>query len=234
MDFWPPHLEGCICEHYRVSNLDEVAVWHSFARKGFVRLFGQFFAGLLTLRFHLGCVLFGTVLLSGKATCGFLPPCFEECIYKQHRVLIIFSFILFISAALIRHYSRGVYANTWIQFINHMGKKRRGWGTQIGTRTRQMHKQCHCWMKSAVWQVCLKTLHLAFWPICCCATSINKRHVSILDVCCLAVLLFNKATFGFLANVLLGYLLGGGLYECISTCGSTAACAHKANFTFPD
>lgn len=105
-------LGGCICEHYRVSNLDEVAVWHSFARKGFVRLFGQFFAGLLTLRFHLGCVLFGTVLLSGKATCGFLPPCFEECIYKQHRVLIIFSFILFISAVLIRHYSRGVYANT--------------------------------------------------------------------------------------------------------------------------
>lgn len=114
------------------------------------------------------------------------------------------------------------------------GEKRLGWVTQISTRTRQMHRQCHCWMKSAVWQVCLKTLHLAFWPICCCATSINKRHVSILDVCCLAVLLFNKATFGFLANVLLGYLLGGGLYECISTCGSTAACADKANFTFPD
>lgn len=66
------------------------------------------------------------------------------------------------------------------------------------------------------------------------AVMLNKRHVSILDVCCLAVLLFNKATFGFLANVLLGYLLGKGLYKCISTCGSTAACAHKANFTFPD
>lgn len=138
MDFWPPHLEGCICEHHRVFNLDEVAVWHSFARKGFVRLFGQFFAGLLTLRFHLGCVLFGTVLLSGKATCGFLPPCFEECIYKQHRVLIIFSFILFISAVLIRHYSRGVYANTWIQFINHMGKKDEG----EGHKSAQEHVKC--------------------------------------------------------------------------------------------